>query len=810
VNVTWLYVACVYAAAVALMRRARVAFPWWTAGLFYALVLAYFWKSMTGPYVNVAADILQFIPPWSASAPSTLTKVTASNYELQDVLFQIAPWFAQVRASWLAGHVPLWNDLTGCGYPLAANMQSEAFAPLRILALPLALGHAIAAEAAMKVLVALTGAFLFCRRKWDVVPSLAGAIAFGFGTAVITWVHFSASSVCILLPLVLLQLDLLAESCTFGRFAFATALGPAAFFGGHPETAAHLVFFGALYALWLRRDWRWLRTLACLAVVAMLLAAPLLAPFLESMHKTARYQQLEVRAHGGATAYSDLPTITPMIQPRFFGTRPEPLRGPAISETVDGFAGLLGIGAWFGLVARMLLRRRFRDTEAFLVFGMLFVMLVLADVDPVAAPFRALFALALNFRMRLVCAFLAAAATAALLDSVKRESLVPLWIAVAGAIGVLAFITLRNDPQLRALALPVMIPSAATLLAALLFARRAPAIVVAVLFVELWANAHYWNPARPLGEFYPRTPLIDALLQLRGTSHDRIAGIGAALFPNTNAVFGLADVRVHDPMSNGRYLGLLANTTSYNARDYYAKWQDAETPLLDYLNVRWLVTEPGVALADRRLLYDGADGRIYENLRALPRFFAPRNVLLVGDLEERLQSHNDWANTALVRILPNDATIGRDLLSPRPANAPEARVDVRQTRDDAYELHVDAPRYTLIVSSVSFWPGWRVTHNGHALRALQVNGVFLGFVIPPGRGVVKVAYVPWSFWGGVVAAGLTVIALMICRACSTRPGSTPAPSTRSSCFSRGAAGSRSPSVSRPIFTRSSSSSSTSR
>ena len=753
-NLAWLYVACVYAAAVALMRRARIEFPWWVAGLFYALTLAYFWKPLTGAYVNVATDVLQFVPPWSAYAPATLSKITASNYEQQDVVFQIAPWFAQVRASWLSGHVPLWNDLAGCGYPLAANMQSEAFGPLRLLAMPLELGHALSAEAAMKVLVALTGMFLFCRRRWELVPSLAGAIAFGFGTAVITWVHFPASSVCILLPLVMLQLDLLAESCTFGRFAFAAALGPAAFFGGHPETAAHLAFFGALYALWLRRDWRWLRTLAGVAGVAIVLSAPLLAPFLESMHKTSRYQQLELRAHGGATAYSDLPTLTPMIQPRFFGTRPEPIRGPAVSETVDGFAGILGIGAWFGLVARMLLRRRFRDTEAFLVFAMLFVMLVLADVDPVAAPFRALFALALNFRMRLVFAFLAAAATAALLDSTRRESVVPLSIAIAGAAGVLVVITTRNAGG----DVHVMIPSAVTLLAALLFARRVPAIVLAALFVELWINAHFWNPVRPLRELYPRTPLVDALLQLRGTSHDRVAGIGPAFFPNTNALFGIADVRVHDPMSNGRYVGLLANATDYNAREYYAKWQDAETPLLDYLNVRWIVTEPGIAL-HRRLLYDGRDGRIYANDRALPRFFAPRNVLLVGNLEERLQTHADWAQTALVRILPDDAAIGRDLLAPRAANAPEARVDVTQRSGDAYELHVAAPRHTLIVSSVAFWPGWRVTHNGRALRALQVNGVFLGFVVPPGRGVVRVRYVPWSFWGGTIAALLTMLAL---------------------------------------------------
>ncbi|HEX2122850.1 MAG TPA: hypothetical protein VHL59_14560, partial [Thermoanaerobaculia bacterium] len=175
---TALYVAALYAGAIALARRARIEIPWRIAALFYLLVLLFFFKPMTGPYVNVGPDVLQLIPPWSASAPAGFDKFDVANYELQDVMFQFVPWTHQVHESWRSLRVPLWNPLAGCGMPLLGNMQSGALSPLRLLTIPLEYAHAMTAEAALKVLVALTFTFLFCRRRgYDVLPSVIGAIA---------------------------------------------------------------------------------------------------------------------------------------------------------------------------------------------------------------------------------------------------------------------------------------------------------------------------------------------------------------------------------------------------------------------------------------------------------------------------------------------------------------------------------------------------------------------------------------------------------------------------------------------------------
>src|SRR5205814_3489645 len=127
-NLTWVYVALLYAAAVWIARRSGAAFPWRIAALFYALVLIFLWHPMTGEYVNLPVDIVQQLPPWSAM----IRDHRVANFELNDIVMQIVPWAHQVREAWKSLHFPLWNALSGSGYPLLANGQSSGLSPIRL------------------------------------------------------------------------------------------------------------------------------------------------------------------------------------------------------------------------------------------------------------------------------------------------------------------------------------------------------------------------------------------------------------------------------------------------------------------------------------------------------------------------------------------------------------------------------------------------------------------------------------------------------------------------------------------------------
>jgi hypothetical protein len=605
-NPTWLYVGALYALAA---WRARL--PWRVAGLFYVLVLAFLFRPMTGDSVNIATDVVKLIPPWSASAPG-FTKYDVSNFDTQDVTMQLVPWMHQVREAWRHGHLPLWNHLNACGYTLLGNGQAQALSPIRLLALPLPLKYAITAEGAMKILVALTFTFLYCRRRYEVVPSLVAAICFGFGPFVIVWLHFAIGTTAIWLPAVLYAIDLLAEKRTPARFAFAACVVPLVVFGGHPETGLHIAAFAIIYALVM--DARAFPRFALAGIVGVLLALPLLVAMAEAIPQSFRYEQ--VKEWSREVPFSDAPSLALLVQPRIFGRQ-----NPAGAESITGFAGILGIAAWLGVVASCLLpvasraqtgngqrTTGNRRMELFLAAAALFVFLVLANWHPATRVADVVFGLAANMRLRFLLAFALAVLTAALLDRVRG---VPLIVGVVFAAAILAYVSFRFGFKVSA------IPSAVVLLAVLPLRGRLAGFAV---LAEIWLVTIGWNPVLPASTFYPRTPLIDDVVRLQA----RIGGIGPALFPNTNAVFGIEDVRFHDPMVPARYV----HAMGLNAHDYYIKW----TAIPDELNARWLLT---------------ADGHLTENPRAKPRFYS------------------DDATVTITQARPTDYTLVID--APKPA-----------------------------------------------------------------------------------------------------------------------------------------------
>jgi len=786
-NLTWLYVGALYAIAVWLVRRGGNDLRWRIAALFYLLVLVFLFRPMTQQYVNYPVDIVEKLPPWSNVVP----RHPVSNFEMNDIVMQIVPWAHQTREAWRSLSLPLWNALAGGGYPLMANAQSSAFAPVRLLALPLPLGFAMTAEAAMKILIALTFMFLYGRRRgWGELPSAIAAICFGWCTFVQTWLHFPLVTVSCLIPAIFLMTDMLFERVTWPRFLVACGVWAAMLFGGHPETCSHAFFVMMLYVAWIalvERPLRWRATgFAAAAVigtvaVGALIAAPFIAPFAEALTKSMRYQELQ--AHPNEIGYySDLPSEIVLFSPHIYGFMPheKPWNTAPAAESITGFAGVLGIASWFALLIRAIVRRRFREREVFYVIGTLIVLGIILAWPGVSDAFHLIFKLAANARLRLFLCWFVAVMTGAALDAVLRErNAAPLLAGCAVVAAMMWWIVNRSFfPTDWDLSTGVMalLPSMIVILLATLFAvpQRfrpiATMIVAAAIVGELWSASEGWNPVIEAERSYPVTPLIAKLQQLqsRNWSHApfRVVGLGASFFPNINAIYGIEDIRAHDPMANGRYLGFLRVASKYEPDDYFAKWNDPDTPIVNFLNVRYVITEKRYEMKDLqryREVYSGKDGRIYENRDVLPRFFPVRNVVLQfkGDEFVRtLMTHRDWNITGLVKILPvNGDKMRRDLLAPRPLNSPEASLRITEAHLTDFRMHVSAPRYSLIVSSIAWWPGWRVTQNGKAIEPQPVNGPFLGFTVPPGETDIHVWYSPLTFWLGATCSILTMMLL---------------------------------------------------
>ena len=57
-----------------------------------------------------------------------------ANRLLMDPVLQFQPWLEFSRAMIRNGHLPLWNEWSGCGAPHLANGQSAIFDPFQVIA----------------------------------------------------------------------------------------------------------------------------------------------------------------------------------------------------------------------------------------------------------------------------------------------------------------------------------------------------------------------------------------------------------------------------------------------------------------------------------------------------------------------------------------------------------------------------------------------------------------------------------------------------------------------------------------------------
>jgi hypothetical protein len=707
VNLTWLYVGSIYALAIW-----RVDLPRRVAVLFYLLVLAFLWRPLTEPVVIVPADVVKLTAPWSELRPPgrpAVTKYEVSNLNLHDVPMQIVPWMLETRVSWL------WNPAAGCGMPLLANGQSTPLSPLRWLVRPLPIGYAFTAEAALKLLLALTLMFLFCRTRYSMLASIVAAIAYGFSTWMTTWLQFPIAVAAAFLPGVLLAIDRLLDGYTSKRFVAATLVFAAAVLGGHPETVYHVGLIALAYTFWLavfpERRLRSVGPVVLAGLTAALIASPFLVPFAEAVVRSQRFAEVRAPRETLVPPYSDFQSAVLLLQPRFFGELPiERPWGPTSLESVCGFAGVLPIASVVAAAIFLAIRRRWRERETLYALGALLSLGVVLGWPLITPAFHAIAGLAPAMRMRLGICWFASLLVAAVIDWSRRDTRVPILIGTLSvAIAMMALLRTTPFPSEahRVSAILSLLPSIAVL-AALVVPRFE--LAAALTVVELFIAMAHWSPVLPLREMYPRTPLIAALQGLDRSA--RIVGTGSQLYPNEGAMFGLDDVRVHDPMANARYVELLVKTIGWDPSNYYAKWNDTDTPLLDALNVKYVVTEPSRELQPPRyrLLYSGRDGRIYENLGVKPRFFSS-----------------------------------------------DARVEIVRARGDAYSLRIRADREASIDSSIALYPGWRV----RGAKSVDARGVFVRFSVPAGEHDVEVRYRPMSFYGSSAIALLTLATLPV-------------------------------------------------
>lgn len=224
---------------------------------------------------------------------------------------------------------------------------------------------------------------------------------------------------------------------------------------------------------------------------------------------------------------------------------------------------------------------------------------------------------------------------------------------------------------------------------------------------------------------------------------------------NMTMRYGLDDVRGYESIIPKSYVDFMQQLAPQNqlqfnrvaplyTSDDFIRSLESDPPLLNLLNVRYLITHQSTTLP--------------QSLTTVPLRGSARWTLVYEDEAVRI-----WQNTA---ALPRVYTVINDTLD-NPITGWEVETIQQTSRERLMQVRVDAPQWLVI--SQTYIPGWRAfirpvgssEDSETPLDVQQVQGVFQGVQIPEaGTWLVRLVYSPPSFQIGLFGSFISTVVLV--------------------------------------------------
>jgi O-antigen/teichoic acid export membrane protein len=242
---------------------------------------------------------------------------------------------------------------------------------------------------------------------------------------------------------------------------------------------------------------------------------------------------------------------------------------------------------------------------------------------------------------------------------------------------------------------------------------------------------------------------------------------------------GLQDVRGYDSIIPRQYVEYMAAVEGqgellYNRIAPIYGAGNLSSPLLDLLNVRYVVTEVEIPNSDYKLVYDD-EVRIYENVDALPRAFAlPRaEWISSADLPARLTGLDPR------RVVLLDEGHGSEASGNTWGDWPLQPAKIVSYSPNTVFVDVEMPGRGWLVLADSYFPGWKayrsapdeeapnaktVPEEETELQIVRADGNFRAVWLEAGAHLVRFKYTPLSFKLGLYGsfmAGMVMLLLAL-------------------------------------------------
>ncbi len=623
--------------------------------------------------VLLSSDVKSRCWPWAPSYRAGELQAPV----LSDPVWQFVPWLEFARRELADGRLPLWNPHQDGGVPLLGNGQAALGSPLVLPALLLGVASGWNLSLLLRLIVAAAASYLWLRELGPSrLAASLGAVMFALSGPFVSWLEHPHTLTAAAVPLVLLYAWRLmrrpSPGATLG-LAFSTATVLA---GGHPETALMGAIVVCLLLCAGETRVRGAVRLGTGSVLGVLLAAPVVLPFVEYFFSSA--------ARGGEARLHFVLPLASLV--RFV------LPHADVGHPIEAAATVSAVGLALALVGVAIGGAQRVRWVAALVAALL---MLLAYANPVA---------------RFLAEHTPVYWTRAII-------FLPLPLGMLAALGLDA---------LRSRAGRVRGGRGAGALAGALALLAGGELVMAARGVHAVTD-----PA----DIDRTTPLLQRL----AAEHElfRILPLHTFLPPDSATAFGLDDVRGYDALGPAgwyrerRSLGRFTSTSTVS--DVLEPWDLARGgTALDFWNVKYLLVHPQLPYTAERLnrefgldlreVYAGADGRVLENRRVLPR------ARLAG----------------------------------------EGTVRVVQARPTRWRLDTDAPTETVLTLANPMFPGWRARVDGRPVPLGGEAGAAMQVRVPGGRHEVEFRYAPRSFRLGV---GLSGLGLALLAGIAVRAGS---------------------------------------
>jgi O-antigen/teichoic acid export membrane protein len=294
-------------------------------------------------------------------------------------------------------------------------------------------------------------------------------------------------------------------------------------------------------------------------------------------------------------------------------------------------------------------------------------------------------------------------------------------------------------------------------------------VLIGVLAIDLLVAGWDFHPKADRAILRYRPPSAEFLSQDPGpwrmTAYDLDRRSGSPYHANLPWYFNFQDVRGYDSLFTRAYMtyhSLIQEQyqLAFNRIAPIDNPSALHSPLLDALNVKYVVSATPIDDPQFTLVYDG-EVRVYRNEDALPRAYTlPASASLRTDAPLEALSETDPHQTVIVEATRADG------VAPLPARAQAATVTLYTPNEVWVDAVVTEPSWLILADNA--YPGWRafVRPRGSAgdaereIAITRVNGIFRGVELAPGDWTVRYRYSPNSLRVGGLISATTGLALL--------------------------------------------------